>query len=265
MLISIAKSGWKELAVQIQKQATQILISPIPFHSLKTDGPIFKSRLLALKEDGLLIESPLDQKTYEIFYKSKLVYVMLIHLNCRWEIGCVLQGIVPHSSPEAITIPAYHLSNPLEDSEIQRRAYFRVDLTSLHFKPVRITPIDSITQELLIHKSFLANPVNISGGGIGISAPSKVLYLMDSYQLFKCDLHMQTDRKQLDLSLQARRSCYSKKRDTWIYIGLCFEYENDHKRDHAIEELVHFATSVQRYQLSHRRKKWYGSVKKWLG
>jgi c-di-GMP-binding flagellar brake protein YcgR len=250
MLTSIAKSGWKELAVQVQKKAGHILVSPISFNDLETEAPVFNSRLLALEEDGLLVESPLDRRAHEVFHRGKLVYVMLIHLNHRWEISCILQGTVRHSTPGSITVPAYQLSNPVEEMQIQRRAYFRVDLTGLRLDPVRITPIDSMTHQVLTHESFLAKPVNISGGGIGLSVPSEFLSLMDSCQSFVCDLHMQVEDESLDLSLRAKRSYYSKGRGAWIYIGLCFEYENDHKRDQVVENLVHFATSVQRHQLS---------------
>lgn len=244
---------WHETLAALCRRNGTVEVRPIPRHEVLT--PTFRVRLLSFGDGGLVIERPQKIDAGRYLVRGADVRVLAADGDNRWELDTTVDGPATCALNEQTVVPALRLTQPWSARSGQRRQFFRVNTSSARLAPVVLQPIEETNPFVLpASREFADDParpfnarlLNIGGGGLGVEAPQRVAAKLARHMRYRCGLNL----PQLSgpLLLIARVVHLEPMPDGTAYLGLYFEFEDSHHRQHCADEICRFTAWFQRQE-----------------
>ncbi len=252
---------WRATVESLQARNAPIQVQMCLDPDSQDVPPSFRTRLLRCDEEAMWIEPPNAAAMRARFPKGTDLSVLLVEGTQRWECDCTITGSGQYKLNATAQVKALRLSQPRDIRSAQQRDYFRVDLAQGAIEPVMMIPREPVKGAAMtdatggapaLPRAFSASVANVSGGGMGVAVPSKLMDGLAHVSHFDCILMLPGRDDELEISL--RLVHLKLLDDNTCYMGLSFELDEE-TADQAVEEICRFSTWYQRQQLRRRREK----------
>jgi c-di-GMP-binding flagellar brake protein YcgR len=149
-------------------------------------------------------------------------------------------------------VPAVVIEHPHTVRSGQRREFYRVPAVGCDVDSIVMLPDGADADSDA--KSFNATLVNVSGGGIGVSAPSNVGSRVALDDAYVCRIMLPMLKFPLMIPVQIKRIDETERGR--YYLGLQFNFAEDEPgAQRLIDEICRFAAHLQRIQIRMMRQK----------
>jgi hypothetical protein len=257
-VIRIAEQAWQASLEKIEQRNGSIEVSAPADADGNPREPVFRTRLLLLDDEGLLIERPGGLDANRLFKPGVMVTVLFVEGDNRFEGDARVQRNAHYQLNRQTTVQAVRLSPLADVRSAQRRSHFRVSTVGSRFEPVVLKPSDDDHAGRTGDERpgdppppFEATMLNISGGGLGVETPQFVGKSVERVERYACLITLPTLRRPLVIHCRVKHR--HRRDDGTYYLGLAFEFEDDYEQEACVDQVCHFTAWVQRQQLQRRR------------
>jgi len=219
---------------------------------LSGKAPTWRCRMLGFDGERIVVQRPDPPEAVRYLRSGEPVAVGIVDDNYRWLLLTHVRGMSHFQLNDKTRVAAVVIEHPHTVRSGQRREYYRVPAVGCHVDSVVMLPdSDDANGEA---RSFNATLVNVSGGGIAVSAPPNVgrkLAIGDEY-ICRIILPMLTFPLMVPVAIkridETERGRY--------YLGLQFNFTEDEPgAQRLIDEICRFAAHLQRIQIRMMRQK----------
>lgn len=254
---------WEQILHELATRNEAVELTPL---SETTDEPgdeaassrarSYRSRVLAAGKDGsLLVELPTaPQDAASALKAAPAVEVVVTRAGQRWAGECPALGPIRHQLNGQTTVIALRLGEAVQVRSAQRREFYRVTTSGLRMDPLWLRPqvaFDDPKQSLPLARAHL---VNLSGSGLGVRLehPELTANTVQHGQMFRCRFQLPGEPDPVTVS--ARVVQIEPAEQQMVYLGMELVFADDAEQRRVQDQLVRFATEVERHRLRRQRR-----------
>jgi c-di-GMP-binding flagellar brake protein YcgR len=256
-----AEQLWHPTLVSLARHNGAVDLSTV---AEEGEAVTYRTRLLALEDDGvLLVERPGQPGVSHRLQEGVAVELVAVEQGHRWKGRCEVLGFSDYHLNAATKVRAVRLSGPGEVTSAQRRYFFRVDIAGSQVQPAVLVPMWNIGDEessagavyepVVGAEPIHANLLNVSGGGVGVrvNVTPQLVAALKKGEIYRCVLMLPTIARPLELT--ARLVHLRPRKDRTAYLGLQFVLDGSARQRQVQDQIIRFATDMERQQLRRQR------------
>jgi c-di-GMP-binding flagellar brake protein YcgR len=215
-------------------------------------APSWRCRMLAFDGERIVLQRPEPPEAIRYLRSGEPVAVGIVDENYRWLLLTHVRGMSHYQLNDKTRVPAVVIEHPHTVRSGQRREFYRVPAVGCDVDSIVMLPDGADADSDA--KSFNATLVNVSGGGIGVSAPSNVGSRVALDDAYVCRIMLPMLKFPLMIPVQIKRIDETERGR--YYLGLQFNFAEDEPgAQRLIDEICRFAAHLQRIQIRMMRQK----------
>ncbi|MCC7205505.1 MAG: PilZ domain-containing protein [Phycisphaeraceae bacterium] len=241
-------AGWEVSTQKLCRQHAVVELMSLSVSGEDLFAPAFRARLLAMPEDGIVIERPFPRIDEHGLDVGGEVLVLLTDHKERWACRCKVLEMTHHPVAGQPEIPAVKLSRPHHVRNAQRRRFYRASTVGITLpwrvllRPAQEIPSGGYPIE--------ARLLNIGAGGLGVEIVlADKLSVLGASEFF-ATLNLPTVAE--PLRLRVRLVHDRPYTDQSHYLGLQMIYDDPSARRQQMDAIVRFTRWLAEQQVQRR-------------
>jgi len=271
-MVDGAVSGeWRGVFEQLVQTGGTVEVTGLSESIADELAPVYRCRLLAFDDDGLVIERPTAPLAGRYFRRDGHLTILAANTAQRWQCLASVIRRVKFPLNDRVRVDALELTAPKDVQSAQRRAYFRVSVTERDLQPALLMPIDedgaggqgaAADDDRADPREPAANPRrsrafkaelrSLGGGGLGVTASRDVLADVEYMNRYRCRFSLPTDEAPVEIGVQLVH--IQPHSEDLVYLALRFEAEDAQRQQQFANKICRFTAWQQRRQLRRRQR-----------